>query len=279
MIKWIFFDLGDVIFNEDYLRYVMYEQLFRYLRREIPHLEFSQLMDLRKRYITRKKSESPILAIAYDHLPEREFRRFDEELRYFYRKYHGKYIKIVPGMRNLLLKLKYKYSLGIIANQPKFIMKYLKSQKLEGLFKAIYISDIVGIKKPDIRIFNMALKENRIRKQEAVFIGNRMEHDILPSMQAGMIPVMAFFPPEERGSVPSTFYERMFFEAIRELSEWPQNLRLAGRYARVVTSVAELEQIDWEKIEKPGPVKEEESLQDITLGDLLKKIFLGDLGD
>lgn len=280
MIRWIFWDLGDVIFNEDYLRYAMYERLYRFLRKQNPKFEFTDVIEIRKKVILQEHSESPILTIAREYLPSMEFNKFNEELMFFYKKYHGKYIKIIPKITTLLNTLSKRYKLGIIANQPAFIMHYLKSQKLTGYFKAIYLSGMIGIKKPDVRIFEKALRENKINASEMIYIGNRLEHDILPASRLGIRSILAYFSPQVRGFVPSTFYERVFSDAIAEIPEWPQNLNIAKKYALVITTPAELETISWEDIPYFTQVEnEKKELKDLSLGELIKKILLGDLGD
>ncbi|MCK5076236.1 MAG: HAD family hydrolase [Calditrichia bacterium] len=234
MIRWIFWDLGDVIFNEEYLRFTFYERLFRFIRKQRSEFLFSDLLYFREGIIENKKSNSPIIDIAKDFLPDNEFEKYQAEILYFYERYHRKYIKIVPHIRTILNILKKKYKLGIIANQPCFIMSFLNHNKLSPFFDAIYLSDVVGIRKPDFKIFKLALKEQKIMPEESIYIGNRIDHDIIPAMEIGIIPLQARFSMEVKGFFPSTTYEKQYYEAVDQCSEWPESSKFEMNLYQVI---------------------------------------------
>lgn len=281
MSRWIFWDLGDTILCEDYLRYVLYERLYRYIRMADPHFTFADLMVLREQVIQKNRPESPILFIAEKMLDNFNKNKFIHELKYFYSVYGMQYIRLIPGISTVLTKLSKTFRLGIIANQPAVMMQFLKNRKLDQLFRAIYISELVGVKKPSPEIFQKALKEQRLSTEQVIYIGNRLEHDILPAMQMGIQTIFVGFDPTERGYLPSTSTEKMYFESIRKLSEWPQDIRNVQRYAPVVLTVNELSKLDWNGFFGPdshsAPPAEREPEDDMMI--LLKRLLEGDKGN
>lgn len=48
------------------------------------------------------------------------------------------------------------------------------------------MSDDVKVKKPDPRIFNLALEKLKIKAQNAVFIGDHLTNDVLGAIDAGL---------------------------------------------------------------------------------------------
>lgn len=66
--------------------------------------------------------------------------------------------------------------------------------KLEGIgasrfFDAVFISEEVGIAKPDPRIFRLAMSRLNASPDRSVFIGDSLEHDMAGAGNAGMMTV------------------------------------------------------------------------------------------
>lgn len=76
--------------------------------------------------------------------------------------------------------------IGIVANQPVASINSLKSDHLFELIDFLGISAIVGLEKPDIKIFELAIKELAVDPANAIHIGNRMDTDVLPAKKLGM---------------------------------------------------------------------------------------------
>ena len=79
-----------------------------------------------------------------------------------------------------------KYELGVIANQLDGLKERLKSFGILQYFKYIISSWDVKVMKPDIRIFEYALKTANCQPQEAVMIGDRIDNDTAPAQSLGM---------------------------------------------------------------------------------------------
>ncbi len=83
-------------------------------------------------------------------------------------------VKINLEMIELIKKLRKHYKIGMISNYLyEWLEKIIEENKLAQYFDQIIISSKIGIKKPDPRIFNMALDEFKIAPEEAVFIDDR----------------------------------------------------------------------------------------------------------
>ncbi|MCK4285118.1 MAG: HAD-IA family hydrolase, partial [Candidatus Lokiarchaeota archaeon] len=53
--------------------------------------------------------------------------------------------------------------------------------KIENMFDLIIISDEIGIKKPNPELFNYWLKKFCVSGQEVIYIGDRIDKDIVPA--------------------------------------------------------------------------------------------------
>ena len=76
--------------------------------------------------------------------------------------------------------------IGIVANQPATSVDSLKSDRLLELIDFLGISGIIGIEKPDVRIFDLAVKELAVDPANSIHIGNRIDTDVIPAKKLGM---------------------------------------------------------------------------------------------
>ena len=82
-----------------------------------------------------------------------------------------------------------KYEMGIIANQSKDINDLIETSNLGRFFKVQAISSSVGLKKPDHKIFELALKQAGRPAGECVMVGDRLDTDICPANTLGMTTI------------------------------------------------------------------------------------------
>jgi putative hydrolase of the HAD superfamily len=93
------------------------------------------------------------------------------------------------------------YQLGIITNAFADVRAFIESRlDLGDALDALVISAEVGIMKPDVRIFEIALKQLAVSPAEAVFIDD-FEHNVQAARQAGLYAVHFASPPQARARV------------------------------------------------------------------------------
>lgn len=82
-----------------------------------------------------------------------------------------------------------KCGLGIIANQSEDIVALLQRTGIDRYFQVTTISAAVRMKKPDLRIFQFALKEAGREADECIMVGDRLDTDVCPANRLGMTTV------------------------------------------------------------------------------------------
>jgi putative hydrolase of the HAD superfamily len=87
--------------------------------------------------------------------------------------------------RSILEKLRHDYPLVLVSNFYGNIHTVLHEFQLQGLFSHVIESADVGIRKPDPRIFTLAVHSLGLQPQETVVVGDSIKNDILPAKQAG----------------------------------------------------------------------------------------------
>ncbi len=99
-------------------------------------------------------------------------------------------------------------SLGVISNSDGRLEWRMEEIGILDRFDFVIDSAIVGISKPDCRIFEDALKRSSLSPEEAVYVGDYYEVDVRGSRAAGMSPVL-FDPVGAYGDVDCEVISRL----------------------------------------------------------------------
>lgn len=80
--------------------------------------------------------------------------------------------------------------LAIVSNWDGSLVDALRPTGLSGYFDAVLDSDVVGVRKPDRRIFEIALAATGVRAEEALHVGDSPGADCGGALGAGIAPVL-----------------------------------------------------------------------------------------
>jgi len=114
------------------------------------------------------------------------------------------YVRICPTKTNLfpqahetLSYLQQKYKLHLISNGFKESTELkINVTDLAKYFENIVISEVIGVNKPDRKIFEFALNAAGAKKEESLMIGDSIEADIRGALQFGMDAI--YFNPANK---------------------------------------------------------------------------------
>ena len=105
-----------------------------------------------------------------------------------YTDYAARIVSLVPNTMEVLNYLKEKnYKIHLITNG--FLEVQSIKMQASGLDKMIdksFVSEVVGFKKPDHRIFYHAMENVGATLEECVMIGDDLSVDIIPAKEIGM---------------------------------------------------------------------------------------------
>lgn len=82
------------------------------------------------------------------------------------------------------------YTLGVVSNADGRVPAALAASGLAPLFASIIDSHLVGVEKPDPRIFALALEGCGARADEAIYVGDIYEIDVQGARGAGLTPIL-----------------------------------------------------------------------------------------
>lgn len=102
-----------------------------------------------------------------------------------------RYVRPDPESRPMLQALRRRYRLALISNfdHPPHVHRVLRECRLEDAFDAVIVSAEVGVKKPDLEIFRIALERTGVEPGSVVHIGDTDE-DVHGAIGAGIRPIL-----------------------------------------------------------------------------------------
>lgn len=98
--------------------------------------------------------------------------------------------ELIPGTEAALTELATRYRLGVISNANGTVKKVFARIGIARFFEIIVDSAEVGIEKPDVRVFELALRDMNVRADDAAYVGDVFKVDVLGARAAGMRAVL-----------------------------------------------------------------------------------------
>lgn len=105
----------------------------------------------------------------------------------FFRVMTTDYLKLYPGTKEMLCKLKEKEKkIYLLSNAQRIFTAYeMKQLDIFDLFDDVFISSDFHTRKPDIRFFDELIKSHDIDVKKSLFIGNDSTTDIKGAKECG----------------------------------------------------------------------------------------------
>jgi HAD superfamily hydrolase (TIGR01549 family) len=190
----IFFDLGQTLINEwDFISY--FDQKFleilngfgaRIDQRNYRALRNSIIRDRRIGYGSVKEL---ILEVCRLLSPPGYEKVIASKLEPQLKQGRRDLFKFFDDAKLTLEALSRQCKMGIIANQSEDILELIEKDGFDRFFTVKTISSSVKLKKPDPKIFDLALKQARRPPSECIMVGDRLDTDICPANTLGMTTI------------------------------------------------------------------------------------------
>ena len=195
-IKAVLFDLDDTLFD----RTAAVERTLQHMADEFPGLfsgitidkishtffraddiatlEFNNGLSLKDTRLFRDREFLKSLGLDQSHAPA---------IDAFYIKYYPTNKVFVAGAKPIIERLARAYRLGLISNGNAIDQcQKLDNLGIRHLLSCTMLSEEIGIRKPDPRIFQEAAKNLGSSTDECLFIGDSYENDVIGARNAGM---------------------------------------------------------------------------------------------
>ena len=214
MIKWIFFDVGNVILNDDPLMAFFYHEIYRTINENGNQVTLEHLLAAREHFLMVEHSGRPYVDVALKFLKREIWSKEEQKIRKVLSENWQTLCPLIPGIVPVIENLAKKYNLGIIANQPREAGQVLENHGLLKYFKVFGLSQSVGFTKPDPKFFQWALDEANCEPGEGIMIGDRIDNDIIPALSVGMKTLWLKLPMSLKNYEPKTGFEEKYFDSL-----------------------------------------------------------------
>ena len=189
MIDWVFLDVGNVLFNDDPQNFEAYRFVYEAIRARQPDYSFAAM--LAEREASAKTGADFILSkIVRPLFNKDEAQAIFGPLRDFLVDSYDQNNLLNDNAADVLEKLRSRWRLGIIANQPPQCRTSLERLGLLAYFDVVAISDELDLHKPDPRLYQWAIAKAGCDPSRAVMVGDRRDNDIAPAKAASMRAIL-----------------------------------------------------------------------------------------
>ena len=126
------------------------------------------------------------LGVEWGAATERAFQQIAE-----YNRVHNLWNQPNPQAPAVLERLQRRdLAVGMISNSDGTVERMLTKEGLAPYFRFVLDSHVVGVEKPDPRIFQMALERAGVGPDEAVYVGDLYSIDVVGSRAAGLDAIL-----------------------------------------------------------------------------------------
>src|SRR5690348_484536 len=100
-------------------------------------------------------------------------------IAHIYRGVSRNRLQLYPNVKRVLNELRTQYQMALISDaQSCYALPEIRAVGLDGYFDPIIISSYYGYRKPDSRLFRMAMERMGLEPHEVIGVGNDMFRDV-----------------------------------------------------------------------------------------------------
>jgi FMN phosphatase YigB (HAD superfamily) len=230
MVKYpfyIFFDLGQTLIDEwDYIAYFdqKFLELLNGFGARIDQRNYYAIRDsiIRDRKIGHGSVKELVIEVCKLLSPPGYEKVIASRLEPHIKQGRRDLFKFFDDAEPTLEALSKYCEMGIIANQSQDVIELIQKDGLGKFFKVQIISSSVKLRKPDSKIFELALRDAGQNAEDCIMVGDRLDTDICPANKLGMTTIRttnSLFALQ----VPSKVCEHPTY-TVAHLSEIPEIL-------------------------------------------------------
>jgi HAD superfamily hydrolase (TIGR01509 family) len=193
MFRWIFFDVGNVLIDEDPLTLLSFRRHVESVVRVRSDLSFLDLLSQREARAA-AGSRWPVFEVVSAVLDGPRCAEVWEETAREVRNRFAELGPPIPGAVELVERMSRRHRLGLIANQGRECRARLAELGILGRFEVVALGEELGACKPEQALFRHALRAAGAEPGECLMVGDRLDNDIAPASALGMATAWVRWP-------------------------------------------------------------------------------------
>jgi putative hydrolase of the HAD superfamily len=190
----IFFDLGQTLIDEwDYIAYFdqKFLELLNGFGARIDQRNYHAIRNsiIRDRKIGHGSVKELVIEVCRLLSPPGYEKVISSRLEPQIKQGRQDLFKFFDDAESTLQRLSKYCEMGIIANQSEDIFQLIEKSGFGKFFKVKAISSSMKLKKPDSKIFELALEQAGYSAKDCIMVGDRLDTDICPANTIGMTTI------------------------------------------------------------------------------------------
>ena len=204
MIKTLFFDLDETLCDSDTAWSIAQKEMFQLLRKHYPNVSEDSITNAWRTVHQRLFQQLDARKLSMAEVRDSRFQWLFEELGLLVDKVMEELSdffcsRYLTGLRLYedvtVLEELHAYHVGIITNgaHDDHTDSQLSKVRHLGLMERIQsltISGEIGVRKPNLEIFKVACERADVLPEEAIFVGDSVQNDIVGANRAGITSVL-----------------------------------------------------------------------------------------
>lgn len=190
-VRWVFFDIGDVLYNEDPPHMYLFHTMLFAMRRNGIDIAWDDYYQQILVCVRDRPTTAPLDAARHWVTDNSLWEKVFHEGRGVYDsiRHPWPFGVLLNDITAVVKDLGRDFRLGVIANQHPPVVQGLMDYGIGPLFDVIAIDEVVGASKPDPALFQWALDQAGCDPSEALMVGDRPDNDVAPAKSLGMATV------------------------------------------------------------------------------------------
>jgi putative hydrolase of the HAD superfamily len=192
--SFIFFDLGQTLIDEwDFIAYFdqKFLEMLNGFGARIDQRNYQAVRDsiIRDRKIGHGSVKELIIEVCRILSPQGYEKVIASRLEPLVKQGRHDLFRFVDDAEPTLQALSEYSDMGIIANQSEDIAQLIERTGFDRFFRVQAISSSIKIRKPDSKIFELAIKQAGRHAKDCIMVGDRLDTDICPANTLGMTTI------------------------------------------------------------------------------------------
>jgi FMN phosphatase YigB (HAD superfamily) len=193
-LPFMFFDLGQTLIDEwDYISYFdqKFLELLNGFGARIDQRNYQAVRNsiIRDRKIGHGSVKELVVEVCRMLSPPGYERVIVNKLEPHIKQGRHDLFKFFKDAEPTLMTISKYCEIGLIANQSEDVVGLIQKSGFGELFKVQAISFSVKLKKPDLNMFELALKQAGRNAEDCIMVGDRLDTDICPANKLGMTTI------------------------------------------------------------------------------------------
>lgn len=223
----ILFDMGNTLIHNEPMERLYLYYVYQELRKVSPRLSFEEFFETRISLL--KEGDADWINSFGGRIAPQYWQKISDTSWERVLLSWDDIIYTINGVTDTLVEVSRRVDMAILANQPSRSLAAVARLGLGHAFRFIAFDSLIGLKKPDPNFFLWALTRAGLNAAQVLYVGDRMDHDIIPAHEIGMHTAwICHFPCDIPPYVEPYEWCQLYLGSVRTIGVHNQHEYMSG---------------------------------------------------